>query len=150
MLLGNSVSFVMTTDRLVTVDVTDRMSTACRLLSAGSIHHLPVLDGNKLVGIISTTDLLRAGIGIDADEDESPVLDVGQDELDEALDIEGVMEKRLVTLHPKDTLRRAAELFAEASFNSLPVVDEEGELIGILTMRDLLRYILAADSGRAG
>lgn len=153
MLSANTVSFVMTADRLVTVDVADRLSTARRLLTSGHVHHLPVLEGNKLVGIISTTDLLRAGIGVDrtrrSDEQSlSPSVSVPDFQLDSELDIEGVMEKRLVTLHPKDSLRRAAELFAEESFNSLPVVDEEGELVGILTMRDLLRYMLAAESGR--
>jgi CBS domain-containing protein len=154
MLSSNTVSFVMTADRLVTVDVTDRLSTARRLLTTGHVHHLPVLQGNKLVGIISTTDLLRAGIGVDRSRRNeepglSPSISVPDFQLDLELDIEGVMEKRLVTLHPKDSLRRAAELLAEESFNSLPVVDEIGELVGILTTRDLLRYMLSAEAGRS-
>ena len=97
-----------------------------------------MLDGNSLVGIISPTDLLRVGVGLsDADDDSL---------LDERFSAGQVMERRLVTLHPKDNLLVAAERLAKESFSSLPVVDEAGELIGILTTRDLLRAMIAAES----
>lgn len=137
MLSKNCVSFVMTADELVTADVTDPMSRVGQLLMDHPIHHIPVLEGNKLVGIISTTDLLRVGIGVDTDEQLR--------DSDRDLSIEQVMETRLVTLHPKDSLLKAAKLLAQESFNSLPVVDEEGELVGILTTRDLLRYMVEQD-----
>jgi CBS domain-containing protein len=149
MLSDHSVSFVMTAEPLITVDVAEPISTVRRLFAKHSIHHVPVLQGNKLVGMISSTDLLRLGIGIDerslgpnASAEEPWPTDA---ELDEGFSIERVMEKRLVTLHPKDSLLRAAELLAQEHFNSLPVVDEQGELVGILTTRDLLRHWIESE-----
>jgi CBS domain-containing protein len=141
MLADTIVSFVMTADDLITVDVSERVSRVRRLLTEHPIHHVPVLAGNKLVGIMSSTDLLRLGVGVGhADE---ATLDA---RLDENFSIEQAMEKHLVTVQPKDTLLRAAQLLAQESFDSLPVVDELGELVGILTTRDLLRQLLAWES----
>ena len=50
MLSAKSVSFVMTADDLITVELTDPMSLVRRLLSEKPIHHIPVLDAGKLVG----------------------------------------------------------------------------------------------------
>jgi CBS domain-containing membrane protein len=141
MLSTNSVSFVMTAENLITVEVGEKLSRVRQLLAEKPIHHIPVLERNKLVGIISTTDFLTLGIGLRFLEDES------QDtELDERFTVARVMETSLVTLHPRDSLRRAAEILTKESFNSLPVVDEVGELVGILTTRDLLRFVLESEA----
>jgi CBS domain-containing protein len=147
MLSDHSVSFVMTAEPLITVDVAQPLSTVRRLFAKHSIHHVPVLQGNKLVGMISSTDLLRLGIGLDVDALDATGEGAGpaDAELDEGFSIEGAMERRLVTLHPKDSLLRAAELLAQEHFNSLPVVDEQGELVGILTTRDLLRHWIESE-----
>ncbi|MEN9577648.1 MAG: hypothetical protein RJA70_657 [Pseudomonadota bacterium] len=140
-MLNKSVSFLMTADELVTVTVKDSLGTVRQLLSERPIHHIPVLDGAKLVGIISSTDLLRLGVGLEYQGDTTP-----DTRLDESFPVVQVMETSLVTLGPKDTLRRAAQLLLEESFHSLPVVDGEGELVGILTTRDLLRYMIEQDA----
>ena len=140
MLSDKSVSFLMTADDLVTVDIADNLSRARQLLSERAIHHLPVLDDGKLVGILSSTDLLRLGVGTEYLDDDT--LDA---RLDASFKIEQVMEKSLVTLRPKDPLLRAAQLLHQESFHSLPVVDEVGELVGILTTRDLLGFMIEED-----
>lgn len=137
MLKEHSVSFVMTTEHLVTVDVDDKVSRVRQLLATRSIHHVPVLDRGKLIGIISTTDLLALGLGSRYLDDET--IDA---RLDATFTIERVMEKAIVTLHPRDSLYKAAQLLVKESFNSLPVVDDEGELVGILTTRDILRFAM--------
>ncbi len=144
MLSDKSVSYLMTAEELVTVDARDNLSKVRQLLAEKAIHHVPVLDDAKLVGIISSTDLLRLGVGIQYVDDDT--LDA---RLDASFTITQVMEKSLVTLRPRDSLLRAATLLLEESFNSLPVVDELGELVGILTTRDMLRYMIERDSGRA-
>lgn len=137
MLKEHSVSFVMTAEHLVTVDINDKVSRVRQLLATRPIHHVPVLDRGKLVGIISTTDLLSLGLGIRYLDDET--IDA---RLDATFTIERVMEKAIVTLHPRDSLYQAAQLLVKESFNSLPVVDEMGELVGILTTRDILRFAM--------
>lgn len=139
-MLEEPVSAIMTVDDLVTVDVTHKVSRVRQLLDESGVHHLPVLDGRVLVGIISSTDLERLNLGNRYLDDAT--LDA---RLDESFTIEQVMVKAPLTLHPKDKLRRAAELFVGEVFNSLPIVDDEGELVGMLTSRDILRFFLARD-----
>ncbi len=139
MLSNNTVSFVMTADDLITVETKDPLSRVRELFTEYPIHHIPVLDGNKLVGIISSTDLLRFGIGLQREDVPTDSI------LGARYTAEQAMEKALVTLHPKDSLLTAAKLLAQETFNSLPVVDELGELVGILTTRDLLRFLIELD-----
>ncbi len=136
MLSDKIVSFVMTADGLITVDVKDRLRQVRKLLTQHPIHHLPVLDGNKLVGIISPTDLLQLGIDVEEGGDDVP------DSVWDGLGVDKAMETSLVTLHPRDSLLHAVELLVKERFSSLPVVDEFGELVGILTTRDLLRLMI--------
>ena len=93
------------------------------------IEHVPVLKGDILVGMVSSWDIARAAM-----ESTSPT---------EALCAGDVMERALERLHPKSTVDEAAKLLAGGHFHSLPVVDGEERLVGILTTTDLLR--LSAD-----
>lgn len=134
MLRNRTVSFVMTADNLLTVEAGDSLARVKGIMQGHPIHHVPVLERGKLVGIISTSDLLRhASSGAEMSAQ------------DEDIKAQDVMETSLVTLRPRDPLLRAARLLATEQFSSLPVVDGEGELIGMLTIRDLLRYIIAHD-----
>lgn len=121
----------MTADNILTVEANDSLDRVKHIMHGYPIHHVPVLERGKLVGIISTSDLLRHGSG--GAEDSA---------FDEDIKAKDVMETSLVTLRPRDPLLRAANLLAKENFSSLPVVDDEGELIGILTIRDLLRYVI--------
>jgi acetoin utilization protein AcuB len=129
MLKTRSVSFVMTADSILTVDAGDSLERVKQIMHGHPIHHVPVLERGKLVGIISTSDLLRHA-------------SLGARVLDEEVKAKDVMETSLVTLRPRDPLLKAARLLTQEQFSSLPVVDDEGELIGILTIRDLVRYII--------
>jgi CBS domain-containing protein len=134
MLRTRSVSFVMTADNILTVEANDSLERVKHIMNGHPIHHVPVLERGKLVGIISTSDLLRhASGGAEASA------------FDEDMKARDVMETSLVTLRPRDPLLKAANLLAKEQFSSLPVVDDEGELIGILTIRDLLRYVIVED-----
>lgn len=124
----------MTADSILTVEADDSLARVKRIMQGHPIHHVPVLERGKLVGIISTSDLLRHTSG-----------GVDDAALDEDVKARNVMETSLVTLRPRDPLLKAALLLTREQFGSLPVVDDEGELIGILTIRDLLRYIIQQD-----
>lgn len=134
MLRNRSVSFVMTADNILTVEAGDSVERVKHIMHGHPIHHVPVLERGKLVGIISTSDLLRHASGTVEDSTE-----------DDQVKARDVMETSLVTLRPRDPLLKAARLLAKEQFSSLPVVDDEGELIGIITIRDLLRYIIQQD-----
>ncbi|OOP56305.1 MAG: CBS domain-containing protein [Candidatus Brocadia carolinensis] len=120
------ISHVMTTN-VKTVQINQKMSEVLRLLSENQIHHVPVIDGRKLVGIISTTDIIRLNITVSTADGWS---------------IERVMKKNLVTIEIRDTVRKAAQLMSDGIFHSLPVIDKDGHLVGIITSTDLIRYLV--------
>ena len=130
------VSKIMTRD-LETVHVGQKLSEVRRMLANNPYHHVPVVSGEKLVGLISSTDIVRLSLAIyGVDERAVDAM------LDSQHTIEGVMSKTLTTIGVKDTVREAAELLAEGTFHSLPVVDE-GKLVGLVTSTDVIRYLLA-------
>ena len=118
-------SHVITTN-LKTVQISQKMSEVHRLVVENQIHHVPVVDGRRLVGMISTTDIIRLNITVSNADDWT----IGK-----------VMKKNLVTIEIHDTVRKAAQLMSDGIFHSLPVVNKDGHLVGIITSTDLIRYL---------
>jgi len=126
---------IMTPD-VTTVNVTQKLSEVRRLLADEEIHHIPVVSGRKLVGIISATDMVRLSFtAYGADERAVDAV------LDHEFSIQKVMRTDVVTLKSTETVRDAARHLRAGQFHSLPVVDEEGALVGIVTSTDLIRYL---------
>lgn len=118
------------------VQMNQQISDARAALADGRFHHLPVLDGRRLVGIISTTDLLECGFEPrDSHED-----------LDEYLDnhfmIPQIMQTELVTIPSDSTVRDAARALTTGVLHSVPVVDQDQNLVGIVTSTDIVSYFL--------
>lgn len=122
---------------VMTIHLAQKVSDARRLLAEQPFDHLPVLSGTKLVGMLSSRDLLR--ITFDAKNADARSVDAV---LDHSFALEDVMTKNLTTIRGIDTIRHAAELLANGRFDSLPVVDDGGDLVGIVTTTDLIRYLL--------
>ena len=122
------VSEFMTKD-LVTVRESDDVALAESLLRLGGIRHLPVVRQGKLVGILTQRDILRSGSSGKPIARELPVSDV--------------MTREPTTVRPAMGLAHAARLMLERKYGCLPVCDEEGTLVGIVTEADFVRF--AAD-----
>lgn len=130
------VSKIMTRE-LETVHVGQKLSEVRRMLANNPYHHVPVVSGDKLVGLISSTDMVKLSLEIfGADQRAVDAM------LDTSHTIESVMSTKLITIGGKDTVRQAAELLSEGVFHSLPVVDD-GKLVGMVTSTDVIRYLLA-------
>lgn len=126
---------IMATD-VTAVNVTQPLSEVRRLMSDQQIHHVPVVSGKKLVGLLSATDMVRLSFSAyGADERAVDAM------LDHEFSIEKVMNTELTTMRVSGTIREAARQLQEGKFHSLPVVDDEGELVGIVTSTDLIRYL---------
>lgn len=130
------VSTIMT-QNLVKLNLTDDLTKAESLFKEHKIRHIPVMNGNKILGILSYTDLLRISF-VDAVDDEDEVVDVTVYNM---FTIEQVMTKRLMTVKPETTIKEAAEILATHEFHALPVC-KGGLLVGIITTTDLIRYLL--------
>lgn len=128
---------VMTADP-VTVERSDPVSDAYTLLNKARFHHLPVLEGDLPVGLISSTDILD--LVYDAKGAAEKNLMVF---LDHQFNIDDAMSTDLVTLPETSTVREAAEVIAEGKVHSVLVIGANGMLEGIVTTSDLIRYLLA-------
>jgi CBS domain-containing protein len=123
-----SVADFMTKD-LVTVREADDLALAESLLRLGGIRHLPVVRERKLVGILTQRDVLRSGSS-------------GKPSARE-LAVSEVMTKDPTSVRPALGLAQAARIMLERKFGCLPVCEDDGTLVGIVTEADFVRF--AAD-----
>lgn len=124
------------TKELVTISPNQSLYEAEELFEKHGIRHIPVTEGNQLVGVISRSDMLRISYS-ELSDDEERVDSL----LFDTYSVPQVMTKNPVSLKSEDTVREAAELFSKMSFHSIPVVDD-GKLVGIITTTDLIKYLL--------
>ena len=122
---------------VITVQAGQKPSEARKLMQVNQIHHVPVVDGKKLVGLVSAVDLANLGMS-KYNSDESSIDEI----LDNQFSLKDVMSKNLITLKTTASIREAAELLAEGHFHALPIVDEDENLQGLVTTTDLIRYML--------
>ena len=130
------VSSIMTAS-VITVDKNDHnLRDVKEVFRKEKIRHLPVMEGDKLVGIVSKNDINRLSFGAlfdnQGDADEA-VLDM--------LSIDQVMANNPRSVTPDTTIKEVAEIFAAEQFHSLPVA-ENNKIKGIVTSTDVIKYLL--------
>ena len=118
---------VMTANCIV-VNEFSYLDQVYNLLLEKGIHHLPVInDDKKLVGMISDRDLRNVA----DNREDIPVFP--------RITVSDLMTKKITSVKPDTKLVDAAKLIDEKEFHSLPVVDDNNLLVGILTIRDVLK-----------
>jgi len=132
---NESISKVMSTSP-VTVHVGDPISKVRKLIEEHSVHHVPVVSGDKLVGIISWSDLLRVSFGEFGNQDGQQLDTI----LDHTYSMTDLMVANPRTVPITGSVRDAARILAEGKFHALPVVDGE-KLAGIVTSTDLIKFL---------
>ncbi len=130
------VSRIMTTSP-VTVQNGQPLSQVRKTMIESHVHHVPIVEGKKLVGLISFTDLMKINFVIHGADERSVDMII-----DQQFSIADVMTSHLATIKPGHTVREAAGILAQGHFHSLPVVDEADEIVGMLTSTDLLNYLV--------
>jgi len=109
---------------VITANAEDSLSVARGIFLKNKVHHLPIVNGSKLVGILTTYDLFKV---------------TGPNKDYEKIKIKDVMTSHVATLEPEDKIGSAAELFLENLFHAVPIV-KDGELQGIVTSFDVIKY----------
>ena len=118
----------------VSLQVGDRLDFVQDLMGIGRIRHLPVLDEGRLVGIVSQRDLLAnalsKAIAFDPKERRTFLRSV---------DVAEAMSRNVISVGPEMAIDEAARLLIRHRIGCLPVVNEQGAPIGLVTETDLLR-----------
>lgn len=102
------------------------------LMRTHRVRHLPVVEGDKLVGIISDRDLRRPK-WVDALDDWTTYYQINDETR-----VKDVMTLNPEVVHTYDTIRKAVVILRERRYGALPVLDKNGDLVGILSAQDLL------------
>lgn len=132
------ISTIMTKE-VITLNNTDSLETAESLFKSKKIRHIPVVSGDKIIGILSYTDILRISFADAVPEGEDQDVDTSVYSL---FTIEQVMAKNLTSVPSNATIKETAEILAQREFHAIPIVDD-GKLMGIVTTTDLINYLLA-------
>lgn len=132
------VSDVMTRG-VVSVGLDESLKSVSELFGSHHFHHALVLDEDKhLVGVVSDRDLLRAMSPFVAKLSERSI-----DAQTLTRPVHQLMKRHPVTISPHETIETAAATMLRKVVSCLPVVDVYGNILGIVTSRDLLRVISA-------
>ena len=127
------------TRNAVTIDPNADILQAWEIMSNNNFRHLPVVDENNfLIGIVSDRDI-RSILPSSHLADDN-----GMEELKRfsGIKIKDIMTKNPVTISPLFTIQDTLILLEKKRFGAFPVVDEQGILKGIISVRDLLREFI--------
>jgi CBS domain-containing protein len=133
--LPSTVSQMMTTD-VVSVEETDYLSNLLESLQALRFRHLPVTDGNRLIGLLTERDLLRLSTS-----NLLPHRTQQDQALFQRFRVGDVMQREVVTVSPETTVTDAGKLLLDKRLGCLPVVNATNELVGIITSSDFVAAV---------
>ncbi len=124
------------TQKVLTAHPDDGVRHTFFRMREDDVRHFPVVDNdNKLIGIISDRDLRRPE-WVDEAPDISHIYN-----LDDELTVKDLMSTNLVVAHTYESLYKVTKVLIEHRFGALPVLNKEGELVGVLSATDLLQAL---------
>ena len=122
---------------VVAISLDEKMDLVDEIMTSGDIRHLPVTQGGLIVGLVSQRDLLRAKL--------STVIDFSEEDRKEVLestDVEKVMTRDVKIADPNEPIVHAAKRMLEMKIGCLPVVNDDKELLGLITETDVMAYFV--------
>jgi acetoin utilization protein AcuB len=120
------------TQKLITATPEMSVKDAFLIMRRQRVRHLPVVEGDRLVGIISDRDLRRPQ-WVDALDDWTTYYQINDD-----MRVKDAMTSNPEVVRTYDPISKAVRIFREQRYGALPVMDKEGSLVGILSAQDLL------------
>ena len=124
-------------EEVVTVEMDDTLAEIRKIFQQVKFHHLLVVSGGKLLGVISDRDFLQA---------VSPNLGTLSEKTSDLATLQKrahqIMTHHPITVLPDMGVADAAQLLLAKDISCLPVVSEENEIRGIVTWKDLIKALL--------
>lgn len=123
------------TSNVLSVNTSNKLADVAELFQENNIHHVPVVSGDNVIGIISKTDMERISFVSEVSEKKvnTAIYDM--------LSIEQVMTTNVENIQSADPIKDAATIFAQGKFHALPVLNGES-IVGIVTTTDLMKHLL--------
>lgn len=121
------------TKEVIVIDFNTKFSKIIEFFHEFRMNHLPVVYNDKLVGMISLRDVLNTYYNHLGDPSSFTI-----ENIDNNFKVENIMTKEVHSIKADATRDEAANTFKNNKFRSLPVTNNEGQLIGIITPLDLM------------
>ena len=123
--------------KIVTVDMDDTLARIRDVFKQHRFHHVLVVSGNRLMGVISDRDLLKS---------ISPFIDTLSETTRDLATLQKrphqIMSRKPISVEKDTTLEAAVGTLLKHNISCLPVTDEDGAIVGVLTWKDLLRALV--------
>jgi acetoin utilization protein AcuB len=129
--------------RVVTVSMDDTLAKAQALFNEFRFHHLLVVERERLVGVISDRDLLKASSPFTGTMNET-----ARDLATLNKPLHQIMNRALITVDRGTSIDYAARLLIDKRISCLPIVTDDGKIEGIVSWRDLLKAYAAPPTVR--
>lgn len=139
------------TKNVLTVESSDPIDHVVGVMIESKVHGVPVVEGKKLVGMVTETDFFskdsakfnladymrlvgknKAGVRATKEEKERIQKLI-------TITVGDIMSTDRKTVFAEDQIEKLLEIFRETGFSRIPVVDFEGNLVGIITRSDIIR-----------
>lgn len=129
-------SKIMTLDP-VTIRMDDTLATIRDIFSLVKFHHLMVIEDNKLVGIISDRDYLKAinsatlGTVIESNRDLAALNKKAHQ----------IMTRKVISVNEKESVANTVLIFCTKNVSCIPVIDDHHSLVGVISWRDIMKAL---------
>jgi len=142
---------------VITISPDDSISDATEKMAKNNISGLIVVEGEKVVGVISESDILKVFKSEvpEIETSTSPTLSIflilekGVKIISEMrkigkLKVKDLMSKKVFYVKPEDTILEAARIMSKKDVRRLPVIDKNGKLVGVISRTDILKALVSS------
>lgn len=121
------------TSKLCSIDTDKTVAYAAKMMRDEDVGIAPIVEGDRLVGVLTDRDIAVRVVAEGGDSEQTKVTDV--------------MSRDLVTLDPDQDLDEALRLMARHQVRRLPVVEEDGRLVGVVAQADVAEHAADQQTG---
>jgi acetoin utilization protein AcuB len=125
------------TKKVVTIEMDDSLSVVKDVFDNSKFHHLLVIEEDKLFGVVSDRDLLKA-----LSPNLGTMVETYKDAATLNKKVHQIMTRKPITLTPNATVKEAINLFNNHRISCIPIVDKDFRPVGIVSWRDILRQVI--------
>src|ERR671917_737280 len=131
--MGKSIKDAMTSNPC-SIDADKSVSYAAKMMKDEDVGLAPIVEGDKLVGTVTDRDIAIRVVAEGKDPESTTVREIAS--------------TQLVTIDPQQGLSEALRLMAQHQVRRLPVVEEDGRLVGIVAQADVAQHADPSETGR--